>query len=66
MSASSPVDENKAPDVQLGADDKYLVDIFAPPNRLYQAPRPHWRLSKAQSRARCCADDRRKQQEIVP
>ncbi|MGA3109008.1 MAG: hypothetical protein ABSD99_06065 [Candidatus Bathyarchaeia archaeon] len=34
MSASSPVDENKAPDVQLGADDKYLVDIFAPPKAI--------------------------------
>jgi|GEM_PF-301114 len=34
MSEPSPVDENKAPDVQLGADDKYLVDIFAPPKAI--------------------------------
>lgn len=34
MSAPSPADENKAPDVQLGADDKYLVDIFAPPKAI--------------------------------
>jgi hypothetical protein len=34
MSAPSPVDESKAPAVQMGADDKYLVDIFAPPKAI--------------------------------
>jgi hypothetical protein len=34
MSAPSPVDEGKAPVVQLGADDKYLVDIFVPPKAI--------------------------------
>jgi len=34
MSAPSPADESNAPAVQLGADDKYLVDIFAPPKAI--------------------------------
>jgi len=34
MSAPSSLDEDKPPVVQLGADDKYLVDIFAPPKAI--------------------------------
>jgi hypothetical protein len=34
MSSPSSLDESKAPVVQLGADDKYLVDIFAPPKAI--------------------------------
>jgi len=34
VSAPSSLDESKAPVVQMGADDKYLVDIFAPPKAI--------------------------------
>jgi len=34
VSAPSSLGESKAPVVQMGADDKYLVDIFAPPKAI--------------------------------